>query len=268
MGVPAVIELTHSTVRVPERLVVSRSGNRTPIGDTYLDLLLAIVAMRGRVLRWTDMSEVAWRGERIADGTARQRLLVLRRLVGRRGDTPRIRTVHGQGVRFVPDGDPPEPDGPDVILDLDGPALWLHMRSTGTSGRLLMQLDVPADVQAGRLRKKLKFPSSVPIAPSVILQVTYRFTLGSTELEDERTLDSQGVKPGVVLGLALHGEPIAMRSGVDVSGDSGFTIRGGDPNSVPRLEDVDQALAYVEREAAERAGFGAITDRDETQSSL
>jgi predicted ATPase/DNA-binding winged helix-turn-helix (wHTH) protein len=105
----------------PEERVLLVDGEPASIGGRALDVLLALVELRGRVVSKDELLERVWRGLQVEENNLSTQVSLLRRLVGR--DT--IATVSGLGYRFTAvvesvDGHPTASDA--AAADTQAPA--------------------------------------------------------------------------------------------------------------------------------------------------
>jgi len=86
-----------------EALELSRNGERVPMPARILGLLVHLVENRHRVVSREELADHGWPGRYIADQTLTSRLSELRAKLGDKDGNRLIRTVYGEGVRFVGD---------------------------------------------------------------------------------------------------------------------------------------------------------------------
>ncbi len=83
-------------------LELCRLGERVPIGDQALSLLLHLVRQRDRVVSRAELHELLWKGTAIGETSLGQAVRHARRALGGDGGVQHfIRSVRGRGYRFV-----------------------------------------------------------------------------------------------------------------------------------------------------------------------
>jgi DNA-binding winged helix-turn-helix (wHTH) protein len=85
-----------------QRYELQHAGVPVPLRRQVFQVLVYLVAHRERVVAKQELCEHLWPDQFVGDATLRSCLKTLRQALGERGRTPRfVRTLHGQGYRFV-----------------------------------------------------------------------------------------------------------------------------------------------------------------------
>jgi DNA-binding winged helix-turn-helix (wHTH) protein/predicted ATPase len=85
-----------------QRYELHRAGVRIPLRPKVFQVLAYLLQHRDRVVRKAELLEHLWPNQFIGDGTLNACIMAVRKALGDGGRTPQVlRTVHGQGYRFV-----------------------------------------------------------------------------------------------------------------------------------------------------------------------
>jgi DNA-binding winged helix-turn-helix (wHTH) protein/Tfp pilus assembly protein PilF len=111
---------------------LTRGGERLPIADRHLDILLELVSHPGELLSKDALIQAAWRDVAVTDNSLEQAISTLRRRLGPGPDgEPLIQTVPRRGYRFAGDVSRPVHRESDERLDalLAPHRAWLEGRA-------------------------------------------------------------------------------------------------------------------------------------------
>jgi len=87
-----------------EKVELRRAGEPVPVEPQVFALLLLLVESRERMISRDEVIEKVWDGRIVSDSAIDSRVKSLRRALGDDGKAQRfVRTIHGQGFRFVED---------------------------------------------------------------------------------------------------------------------------------------------------------------------
>src|SRR5262245_20124150 len=102
---------------------LQRAGAPVKLRRKVLQVLVYLLAHRGRVVSKQELLEQVWSNQFVGDEALKSCVKALRQALGERGRTPRfVHTVHGQGYRFVASVAVQE----SLPADAASPALLLH----------------------------------------------------------------------------------------------------------------------------------------------
>jgi TolB-like protein len=88
----------------PERFELTSRGERVRVEPQVLAMLVHLVRNRNRLVSRDELVEAVWNGTAVSDASISSRIRSVRAAVGDDGARQEvIRTLHGQGFRFLPD---------------------------------------------------------------------------------------------------------------------------------------------------------------------
>jgi DNA-binding winged helix-turn-helix (wHTH) protein len=97
---------------------LSRGREPVAIPDRHLELLLLLASNPGHIVAKDALSEAGWRDTFVSDNSITQAIKSLRKALGNQNDgAPYIKTVVGQGYRFIASVERAQPSQPNVALD-------------------------------------------------------------------------------------------------------------------------------------------------------
>lgn len=123
---------------LPKERCLERNGETVPLGGRALDILAALVSRAGEVVTKAELSEAAWPGMIVEEGSLRFHIASLRKALGERAQGGSyLITVAGRGYCFTAGLAPPEMPAMDAIVrPVDGtrlPPALRRMIGTGNS---------------------------------------------------------------------------------------------------------------------------------------
>ena len=181
----------------PSKIELRRGGNAVPVEPQVFALLLLLAENRERLVTRDEIVEKVWDGRIVSDSALDSRVKSARRALGDDGKAQRfIRTIHGQGFRFVADvreaaafagtGSPVEAPGLARAADAKPSIAVLPFRLVGIAGPWATVADALPDeliAELSRLRwlfviargSSFRFRSAAPDVAAVgkVLGVRY-----------------------------------------------------------------------------------------------
>ncbi|MEJ2345710.1 MAG: alpha/beta fold hydrolase [Gammaproteobacteria bacterium] len=83
---------------------IRQRGRRLAVEPQVLDVLIALLENRNKVVTRQDLLDRIWKGRVVSDAALSSRIKSVRQLLGDNGSRQRyIRTIHGRGFRFIGD---------------------------------------------------------------------------------------------------------------------------------------------------------------------
>src|SRR5215211_7196184 len=105
-----------------KRRLLSRDGDAVPLKSKVLDLLLAMVEGRGRLLEKEELLKAVWPGQFVEEANLSVSVSALRRALGEKaGEHLYIVTIPGRGYRFIADVRELKGEGEDAATTEAGP---------------------------------------------------------------------------------------------------------------------------------------------------